>query len=137
MPRRITEVVILVEDICQANFVRHYLAKAGITSSPRIKNSPKGRGSGAQFVLDNYAVEVRTHRRQSSRLSAALIAVIDADNVSVDQRRKGLAKKLDDAGIRRAHRRPPGPALRSRGCRPPELWFRPSHCGISRHSVIW
>lgn len=57
----------------------------------------RGEGSGEQFVRERYAAEVRAIRSQLSRTRACLIAMIDADTGSVEDRRRQLERALDDA----------------------------------------
>jgi hypothetical protein len=62
-----------------------------------FKKLLKGRGSGEQFVRGRYASEVRAVRLQMAKTKACLIAVIDADTGSVDDRRQQLQSALRDA----------------------------------------
>jgi hypothetical protein len=55
----------------------------------------QGRGSGAQRVLNQYAVEVRAYLSRHAR--KWLIIVIDADNFSVHDRLTQLAQNLRES----------------------------------------
>ena len=53
--------------------------------------------SGEQWVRERFAVEVEGCRRRRARAETALIVVIDADNLLVQERLAQLDRKLDEA----------------------------------------
>jgi hypothetical protein len=55
--------------------------------------SPSGRGAGTQHVIENYPLEVKALRSRSY-LRAGLVAVVDADTSSVDERLRQLETSL-------------------------------------------
>jgi hypothetical protein len=65
----------------------------------RSQKSPSGRGSGEQFVRQKYASEVLAIRSQMNKTRACLIAMIDADSGSVEDRRRQLERALSNAGV--------------------------------------
>lgn len=100
MGRRRVKSVILCEDLQHEVFVYRFLKLTGRADvrTVTVRRSPKGRGSGAQFVLDHFPEEVRAYRRKSPHLSLCLIVVIDADNLSVDERVGQLENALEATG---------------------------------------
>jgi hypothetical protein len=103
---RIANIILLVEDLNQENLLRHYLQRLGQNNRDmRSRKSPKGRGSGEQFVREKYASEVRAIRSQMAKTKACLIAMIDADTGSVEDRRQELDRVLRDSEAQ-----PRGPA---------------------------
>jgi hypothetical protein len=98
MADRYTEVVVLCEDLMHLNFVRRYLILRGIESR-RIRGNvaPRGRGAGVQYVITNYPVEIKALRSRSY-LRAGLVALIDADTSSVDERLRQLENSLIQGG---------------------------------------
>jgi hypothetical protein len=98
MADRYTQVVILCEDMMHLSFVRRYLIHRGIEAR-RIRGivSPAGRGAGSQYVLKNYPVEVKSLRSRP-HVRAGLLAVIDADASSVDDRLRQLEQSLAHDG---------------------------------------
>jgi hypothetical protein len=72
------QVYILCEDQSQYDFARKYFELRGIDNI-RGRYSPQGRGSGEQFVRENYAKEVKTYRSKANHLNLALVVIIDAD----------------------------------------------------------
>jgi hypothetical protein len=94
MSKRYTDIVVLCEDIIHFNFVRRYLERRGIESR-RIRSNivRRGRGAGTQHVIRHYPTEVQTLRSRSY-LCAGLVAVIDADTFSVDDRLRQLEHSL-------------------------------------------
>jgi hypothetical protein len=97
---RIAEIVILAEDLRQANFAWHYLKHDGHSyRSLRVKISPKGRGAGEQYVRECYPDEVTNYRSSSARRRAALIVEIDADTKTVYYRERQLESELNHARV--------------------------------------
>ena len=98
MAERYTQVVILCEDYMHLNFVRRYLVGCGIESR-RIRGevSPSGRGSGAQYVIENYPVEVKALRSRP-HVRAGLLVVVDADTFPVEERFRQLERSLGQPG---------------------------------------
>ena len=98
MADRYTQVVILCEDVMHLNFVRRYLIHRGIESR-RIRGNvaPSGRGAGSQYVLNSYPKEVRAIRSRP-HIRAGLVAMIDADNLSIEERLGQLEKSLVEDG---------------------------------------
>jgi hypothetical protein len=96
---RIAEIVVLAEDYRQGHFASHYLKRDGHNyRSIRLKISPRGEGSGAQYVLEQYPEEVRLYRCNSVRRRSALIAAINADTGTVADRDRQLERALKKAG---------------------------------------
>jgi hypothetical protein len=84
MPRN-TSVVILCEDTQHEAFLRRFLTLAGWHRRRiRIEKSPSGKGSGEAWVRARYPVELAALRR--SPVAAALVAIVDADKATIEQR---------------------------------------------------
>ena len=94
---RIAELIILAEDLRQGNFARRYLQRAGHRKL-NVKIAPSGRGSGEQFVRENYPIEMEYYRQRSHHRRAGLVVVIDADVKSVNERQTELERALTEAG---------------------------------------
>lgn len=98
MPDRYTEVVILCEDLRQLQFVRRFLIRRGVARQRiRARQAPQGRGSGEQFVREQFPVEVQSLRKRPFIL-AGLIAVIDCDSHAAAERVTQLSQSLRNAG---------------------------------------
>ncbi len=99
MVERIATIVLLVEDRNQENVLRRYLQERGHSNrNMRVQKLADGQGSGEQFfVREKYASEVRLIRSQATRTKACLIAMIDADTGSVEERRQQIERALKDA----------------------------------------
>jgi hypothetical protein len=98
MAKRYTQVVILCEDYMHLNFARRYLIQRGLEAR-RIRGNvaPSGRGAGSQYVLKSYPKEVKAIRSRP-HIRAGLVAMIDADNLSIEQRLGQLEKSLVEDG---------------------------------------
>lgn len=95
MAERIANIVLLVEDRNHESLLRRHLQQRGHNNrNIRVQRTTAGRGSGEQFVRERYAAEVRAIRSQVTRTKACLIAMIDADSVSVEDRRRQIERAL-------------------------------------------
>jgi len=122
MAERIAVIVLLVEDLNQENLLRRYLQRRGHdTRNIRPVRLRSGQGSAEQFVREKYASEVRALRSQLTRTKACLIAMIDADINSVNDRRRQLDRALLDAD--EVPRGPAEPILNLTPKRNVETWI--------------
>jgi hypothetical protein len=122
MADRIARIIILIEDLNQENLLRRYLLRLGHdTRTMDFKRLSQGRGSGEQFVREKYALESRAMRLQMAKTKACLIAMIDADTGSIDDRRQQLDRALRDAG--ETPRSPAEPILNLIPKRNVETWI--------------
>ncbi|RLC29679.1 MAG: hypothetical protein DRH37_07030 [Deltaproteobacteria bacterium] len=102
MSRRKINLLIVCEDLQQSTFARRYLIKRGFNQRKiRVKHNPSGRGAGEQFVRQQLIQEIKLHRRQRSygKGGNTLIAMIDADKMSVQERLNQIDKELTSAGL--------------------------------------
>lgn len=77
------QVVILSEDLQTATFIRRFLRERGYKNHQlRVEVAPKGKGSGEQWVRDQYPYELRARREKNT----VLIVGTDADEMTVAQR---------------------------------------------------
>ncbi len=84
MTKRGIQLLILCEDQQQEIFARHFFLNRGFHPREiRIKRSPRGKGSGEQYVREHYPKEVKAYRSQSTYRSIGLAVVIDADTLTV------------------------------------------------------
>ena len=65
------------------------------------RHSPRGEGSGKQWVTTEYAAEVRAFRAKRNHVWKALLVASDADELRVEDRKAQLATALADAGLDR------------------------------------
>jgi hypothetical protein len=99
MATRKVDVIVLGENRSHANFVRHFLLCRGFQSGRvRLRFSPAGRGSGAQYVITNYPTEVQALRAKRHIKNRGLVVVIDADNLTPAERIRQLAESLETVG---------------------------------------
>ena len=95
---RNVQVVLLCEDTQHETFGRRFLKRMGWSNHQlRVLKAPGGRGSAEQFVRERFPEELEEHRRRRSRVSVALIVMLDGDDRGVHQR----IAELDDACRRR------------------------------------
>jgi len=91
-------VIILVEDNRHQQFVMRYLRRCGLEQHMmRFVPYPAGAGSGEHWVRERFAVEVEACRRRRAYAETALIVLIDADDLLVQERLAQLDSKLDAA----------------------------------------
>lgn len=98
---RHAEIVVLCEDKVHWSFVSRHLKKRGFNHRQfRSVVAPEGRGSGAAFVLREFARRVRAHRAKASfQLSRALVTVVDADVREVGERLRDFDQQLAAEGL--------------------------------------
>ena len=93
-----SQVIVLGEDNRHQQFIVRYLRRCGLEPhAMRIVPLPAGAGSGEQWVRERFAVEVKACRRRGASAGTALIVLIDADELSVQERLAQLDRKLDEA----------------------------------------
>jgi len=88
------QALILAEDLRQATFVKTFLNERNVLGI-RILPLPAGRGCGFDYVIREYPLQLRAMRKRGA--SAGLLAVIDADHESTQQRRYQLHAALSQA----------------------------------------
>lgn len=92
-----SEVIVVCEDDAQGSFIRTFLKRRGYRHQQiRVSRFPSGRGSGAKFVLDKVADELKGFRAWRAK---GLIVMIDADNHEVSRRKAQLNKACQTRGI--------------------------------------
>ncbi len=104
MSNRKVTVVVVCEDTQQSAFVRRYLIKRNFNKRRlRVEIHPGGEGSGEQFVRKRLVTEVKQHRQKSSygNDGILLVAMVDADNYSVEERIEQLSRQLEQHGLDR------------------------------------
>lgn len=100
MSRRVNTVV-LCEDSQQESFICRFLKKyGGRFNRVRVEKSPKGRGSGEQFVRERYVRELSYYRSRKCRVGQLLIVVVDADKIGVEGRIGQIEQTVIDAGYK-------------------------------------
>lgn len=97
---RTVQVVILCEDRQHEAFARRFLAQAGkALRVQRVEVSPRGRGSGEQFVRARFAKELAFYRSRKHRVGQALVVLIDGDGKDATARTRQLESACIEAGI--------------------------------------
>lgn len=120
MARRRVQLVLLCEDGQHEAFLRRVFVELGWDPrSIRVEKSPKGRGSGEQWVRARYAEEVRKLR--ASAVARALVVAIDEDAQGVEHREGQLAEALATASV--APRSESEPILHAIPARNIETWI--------------
>lgn len=97
MPKRISNKIVLVEDLEQQALVRRYLERCGHGAGLRLVRLPaKGPGgSGEQYVRSQYPLQVQACRSSLGRRKSALLTVvIDADLETTQYRSQQLSNAL-------------------------------------------
>ncbi len=98
MPKRI-RAMILCEDRQQEVFARYFLEECGVRPL-RVQISPGGKGSGEQFVRQNYPGEVQAFRSKfPAQSDIRLVVLTDADKHTVRERLQQLENTLQENGL--------------------------------------
>jgi hypothetical protein len=88
--------VVLCEGDMDERFARRLLQSRNV-GSRQVRVEKTQWGSGEQFVRERYPVEVRAYRSQQ-RQNVGLLVLTDADEMTVDQRRRTLDMALEQSG---------------------------------------
>lgn len=98
---RIANVIVLAEDQEHQNLVRRYLLCANLSyGNLRQLSSPAGRGSGSQYVREQFPNQVKECRGVLGRKTTCLLIVItDADNLTTAGREQTLQHSLTQVGL--------------------------------------
>jgi hypothetical protein len=92
-------VIVVVEDNHHKMLIYRYLIQRGCNRRViRIESSPAGAGSAEQWVRIRFTKEVKVFRRRVMHTEKALLVLIDADTLSVQQRLRQLDEGLRDSG---------------------------------------
>ncbi len=87
MSIRRVKIVLLCEDSQHEAFTRRFLKGMGWnTREIRVEKSPSALGSAEQWVREKFSDELSVYRQRRQQATSALIAMIDADTKSVQDR---------------------------------------------------
>jgi hypothetical protein len=95
-----SQIIAIVEDQRQRNFVLRYLQRLGYSlRAIRFELSPRGQGAAEQWVRQQYPKNVQAYRFRAARAETALIVMIDADRSEVQQRGGQFQEMLTLGGM--------------------------------------
>lgn len=97
--RRVT-ILLLCEDNQQVTFARRFLQGVGWQNSDmRVILPVRGRGSGEQYVRENFIKWLSYYRQRRKRAATIFIVMLDADTSEVIERCHWLDKVCQDAKV--------------------------------------
>jgi hypothetical protein len=97
---RNANVIILCEDRQHEAFARRFLVRAGYHRRRlRVQVSPKGRGSGEQFVRERFGEELGYYRNRQHRVQQVLVVLIDADKKTTADRIRQMERICSEGGV--------------------------------------
>jgi hypothetical protein len=92
-------IIVLLEDDHQQMLIYKYLIHRGLKGHEiRIHRSPSGQGSAESWVRKEFVKETKAYRGRKSRAQTALIVMIDADALTVQDRLNQLDQALRESG---------------------------------------
>lgn len=101
MSERVSQTFLLCEDDAHAQLVRRYMQKCDLETErsfiPRIA-SRAVHGGNVKWVIEEFAKELYACRKRNILTKTLLIAVLDADNLEVAERRKQLKDNAEFSG---------------------------------------
>lgn len=87
MSKRRVKIVLLCEDSQHEAFTRRFLKGMGWNMRElRVEKNPSASGSAEQWMREKFLNELKVYRQRRQRAASALIAMIDADTKSVNDR---------------------------------------------------
>jgi len=100
MSKRQVKLVLLCEDRQHEAFARRYAVLSGWhPRAIRVERSPKGSGSGEQWVRECFPKELSAYR--ANHVATTLVVVVDADRLSVSERVQAFDGACDGARVAR------------------------------------
>lgn len=98
MSSRSSEIILLCEDQAQERLTRNYLKRCNVQHLEHVLK-PNLSGGYAR-LLDLFPGEFRACRqRHKTKANTLLVVVIDADNETVESRRRQLYERAETAGL--------------------------------------
>lgn len=118
------QAVILCEGRDDYDFARGYLEKIGLNlrrCQPRV--SPAGKRAGSAWVRERFAEELKAWRSKRSRMNLVLVAMIDGDGRTPEERKRELetSEEMSKRGLQ--PRQPKEEVLIIVPMRHIEAWF--------------
>ncbi len=96
MPDKPAQIIVRCEDLQQRVFIYRCLVNNGIhPRTIQIRHNPGG--DAKRFVLVQYPIQVKALRR-TPHISKAVISMIDADDRTVEERKREHDKALEESG---------------------------------------
>ncbi len=104
MSDRVSKAVLLCEDPEHQRLMLAFLKKCGVPNPGRmlrpIVASKMREGGNVGWVIERFPDQFRAVRqRQRSRANSLLIVMIDADECSVEERKRELNRRAEEAGL--------------------------------------
>lgn len=91
-----SRIILLCEDDAHERLARAFLEECGVRNLERILRSSNAsrlqKGGGAQWVLKSFPEQLQACRRRHAK--TLLIVMVDADNLTVEERRRELLHRL-------------------------------------------
>lgn len=123
MSNRVSEVVLLCEDDTQAQLVRAFLKICGQQGGVRDKVASRLKhGGNVGWVLDHFPEELQACRQRHKRARTLLIVMLDADDRTIEDRRRQLVARVVAADLERFGENEPAVLLIPK--RHVETWIR-------------
>jgi hypothetical protein len=97
MSKAPSQIILLCEDEEQDRLARSYMKICGINTQRRVKALVASRmqvGGNVGWVLNRFPNELQACRRRHSKASTLLVVVVDADDYSVEERRRHLMDRV-------------------------------------------
>jgi hypothetical protein len=101
MSNRASQIILLCEDNEHRRFALAYMKRCRINTQRIVVEevaSLKQRGGNDAWVLRQFPVQLHACRQRQKRAETCLVVLIDADKITVDERRKQLNDRLHHEG---------------------------------------
>ncbi len=111
MSDRVSRTILLCEDELHERLVREYMKRCRLPTHPPylvpLVASRLQRGGNVHWVLQRFPEELHACRQRQKKAETLLIVVIDADQFTVDERRRQLDERLRQEGYEPLRRTDP------------------------------
>jgi hypothetical protein len=102
MSDRASQIILLCEDEVQQRLATQYMRKCGIDTERRVRPlvaSQKQVGGNDAWVLNEFSKQLEACRRRHRKAETLLVVFIDADKLSVAERRHQLFERAKSAQL--------------------------------------
>lgn len=103
MSDRVSQTIVLCEDEAHQRLTKAYLRRCGLPAEPPMVKwlvaSWETQGGNDAWVLSRFPRELQACRQRNKKARTLLIVLIDADNNSVDDRRRQLVERAQSDGL--------------------------------------
>jgi uncharacterized protein YdiU (UPF0061 family) len=102
MSKRVSQTILLCEDEAHERFIKAFMKRCGLrTDPPYVKSLVASRmqhGGNDHWILNAFPVQLHACRQRQKKAETLLIVALDADDHTLEERRRQLLDRVTAAG---------------------------------------